>query len=51
MPSSQRGRGLTDVVEGAAGGWRDLEEARVDEWSEGRRRLVLLHVVTRLALQ
>lgn len=42
---------LTDVVEGAAGGWRDLEEAWVDERSEGGRRLVFLHVVTRLALK
>lgn len=42
---------LTDIVEGAAGGWRDLEEAWVNERSEGRRGLVFLHVVTRLALQ
>lgn len=45
------GTRLTDVVEGAAGGWRDLEEAWVDERSEGGRGLVFLHVVTRLALQ
>lgn len=42
---------LTDVVEGAAGGWRDLQEARVDEGSEGRGRLVFLHVVAGLALR
>lgn len=42
---------LTDVVEGAAGGWRDLQEARVDEGSEGGRRLVFLHVVAGLALR
>lgn len=45
------GTGLTDVVEGAAGGWRDLEEAWVDERSEGGGGLVFLHVITRLALQ
>lgn len=42
---------LTDIVEGTAGGWRDLEKSWVNERSEGGRRLVLLHVVTRLALQ
>lgn len=42
---------LTDVVEGTAGGWRHLKEAWVDERSEGGRRLVFLHVVTRLALK
>lgn len=42
---------LTDVVEGAAGGWRDLQEARVDEWSEGGGGLVFLHVVAGLALK
>lgn len=41
---------LTDIVESAAGGWRDLEEAWVDERSEGGRGLVFLHVVTGLAL-
>lgn len=34
---------LTHVVESAAGGWRDLEQARVDERGEGGGGLVLLH--------
>lgn len=42
---------LTDVVEGAAGGWRDLQEARVDERSEGGGGLVFLHAVAGLALR
>ena len=43
---------LTHVVEGAAGGGRHLQEARVDEGGEGRGRLVFLHgVAGRLALQ
>ena len=50
FPAGSENR-LTNVVEGTAGGWRDLEEAWVDERSEGRRRLVFLHVVTRLALK
>lgn len=44
-------KGRTNIVEGTAGGWRNLEEAWVDERSEGRRRLVFLHVVTGLALK
>lgn len=44
------GDGLTNVVEGATGGWRDLEETWVDKRSEGGRRFVFLHVVTGLAL-
>lgn len=42
---------LTDVVEGAAGGWRDLQEAGVDERGEGGGGLVFLHVVAGLALR
>lgn len=42
---------LTDVVESAAGGWGDLQEARVDEGGERGRRLVFLHVVAGLALR
>lgn len=34
---------LTHIVESAAGGWRDLEQAWIDERSEGRGGLVLLH--------
>lgn len=45
------GSRLTDVVEGAAGGWRHLKEAWVDERSEGGGGLVFLHIVTRLALK
>lgn len=36
---------LTHVVEGAAAGWRDLEQTRVDEGSEGGGRLVFGHGV------
>lgn len=42
---------LTEIIEGAASGWRDLEEAWIDEGSEGGRRFVFLHVVTGLALK
>lgn len=42
----------THVVEGAAAGWRDLEQAGVDEGSEGRGRLVFGHgVAFRLRLR
>lgn len=34
---------LTYIVESAACGWRDLEQAWVDERSEGGGGLVLLH--------
>ena len=36
---------LTHVVEGGAAGWRDLEEAWVDEGRERRGRLVFGHGV------
>lgn len=36
----------TDVVEGGAAGWRDLEQTRIDERSEGGGRLVLGHGVS-----
>ena len=51
FPVSHKGKGPTNIVEGTASGWRDLEEAWVNERSEGGRRLVFLHVVARLALQ
>lgn len=35
----------THVVEGAAAGRGDLEQSRVDEWCEGRGRLVFGHGV------
>lgn len=42
---------LTEVIEGAAGGRGDLQEAWVDEGGEGGRGFVFLHVVTGLALK
>lgn len=36
---------ITHVVEGAATGWRDLEQAWVDEGSKGRGGLVFGHGV------